>query len=464
MSIKIDFQNLADAGTEGFNLKLLKVLLDQTYDEFLIWDKEYRLVYINHACERHYGMKAVEMIGKSFWDFVEEGYWYPSILPIVFKEKKKRTIEQETYLGEKLITIATPILNMQDEIEFVVMSVRDEIKQSDVITKSLIDKKDIIDGKLKQDFCFEDCDIVTRSEKMKEQIILAKKVASVDSTILIQGESGTGKGLLAKYIHKVSHRKDGEILTINCAAIPNDLLEAELFGYTRGAFTGANRQGKKGLIELADQGTLFLDEIGELPLDLQAKLLQVVQENRFIPIGGEEIKTVDIRIIAATNRDLYEMTQKGTFREDLYYRLNVVKLNVPALKDRKEDVVPLSFYFLNKFDSKYGFVHQISEDALDVLEKYDWPGNVRELENIMERLVVTSYNEIIHKQDIPQSIIYSKKSVENLPLTLDEKKEMVERRMIIKAYEKYGSSRKVAKALEISQSRASRLIRKYINE
>ncbi len=192
--------------------------------------------------------------------------------------------------------------------------------------------------------------LIFTSEKMRYLIKQAKKAAAVNSTVLIQGESGTGKGLIANLIHQQSHRQNNEFLTINCAAIPEDLLESELFGYTSGAFTGARNTGKKGLIESANHGTVFLDEIGDMPLKLQPKLLQLIQDQEFIPVGGHETKKVDVRILAATNNKLDQLVAERKFREDLYYRLNVIELEVPSLRERPEDITPLIHYFLNIFN------------------------------------------------------------------------------------------------------------------
>jgi Transcriptional regulator containing GAF, AAA-type ATPase, and DNA binding domains len=244
--------------------------------------------------------------------------------------------------------------------------------------------------------------IIFRSKKMEEVIRLCLEVAKSDATVLIRGESGVGKELIADLIHENSYRGGKQIVKINCAAIPENLLESELFGYKKGAFTGAISD-KKGKFELAEGGTIFLDEIGDLPPSLQAKLLRVIQTKEIEPIGGTT-KKVNVRIIAATNRNLEELVREGKFREDLYYRLNVVPIFIPPLRERKEDIRPLVDFFLEKFNKKYGKNISISKGAMLIFEDYDWYGNVRELENLVERLVITSSDLVITPDDIPDYI------------------------------------------------------------
>lgn len=242
--------------------------------------------------------------------------------------------------------------------------------------------------------------IIYNSDKMDKIIDLALRVAKVDSTVLIEGESGVGKGVLSYFLHKNSLRYDKPFIKINCGSIPENLLESELFGYEKGSFSGANKEGKIGLIQLADKGTLFLDEIGELPLNLQVKLLNVIQHKELTKVGGTTIIPIDIRIIAATNRNLQDMVRNKAFREDLYYRLKVVPITIPPLRERQEDIHPLVLNFLNKFNKKYNYNKKISPEAMKILLNYNWYGNIREVENLIERLVVTTNDDIINRQDI----------------------------------------------------------------
>ncbi|WP_047152990.1 sigma-54 interaction domain-containing protein [Aneurinibacillus tyrosinisolvens] len=447
--------NAIDVNKTEITTETLMKILDHSSDEIFVLDKDARIIYVNRLSERHYGLKPSQLIGKSNEDFVSKGYWGPSIIPIVLKEKKPVTIKQTTYIGGELITTAIPILNNEDEIELIVTTSREEN------FKTLYKPIEEAMGESKETHLIKES-IITNNEKMKKLIKFCDRVAQVDTTILIEGESGTGKSILASYLHKMSLRKNNPFLAINCAAIPEELLESELFGYSEGAFTGANRGGKKGLLEAANHGTIFLDEIGEISLKIQAKLLQVIQERQFLPVGGREIKTVDIRIIAATNQDLYQMVQKKQFREDLYYRLHVIDLKMLPLRERKEDVIPLTYYFLNKFNQKYQTSPIITQEALDILAGYHWPGNVRQLENMIERLVVTN-DGMIQSSDLPELILQNTKpkSHHRYSSALDLALEEFQKDIVMNSYNKFKSSRKVATDLNISQTKASKLIRKY---
>jgi len=303
--------------------------------------------------------------------------------------------------------------------------------------------------------------IVGTSDAILNLVETVKKVAQTDTTVLILGESGTGKSLIAKAIHFMSRRKEKPFITINCAAIPETLLEAELFGYEKGAFTGATTS-KKGKFELADGGTIFLDEIGDMPLSLQVKLLRVIQDKEIERLGGEKVIKVDVRIIAATNRDLKSMVEEGKFREDLYYRLNVVPVYVPPLRERREDIPVLIEHFLENFNSKYGKRVRISPEALEVLMDYDWPGNVRELENTVERLVVM-HGGLIKDIDLPPHILASrhrrrKEGVMDLPKHI----QATEREKIIEALEMTGYVKsRAAKLLGYTLRQLDYRIKKY---
>ncbi|MFS0906218.1 sigma-54 interaction domain-containing protein [Priestia aryabhattai] len=241
-----------------------------------------------------------------------------------------------------------------------------------------------------------------KSAALQKTVHLAKKVCSVKSTVLILGESGVGKEVFAKAIHEASEEPNAPFISINCGAIPAALFESELFGYERGAFSGADNKGKKGKIELAKGGTLFLDEVGEMPLDMQVKLLRVLQERKYYRVGGEKEINIDFRIIAATNRDLKELMREGKFREDLYYRLNVVSLHIPPLRERKEDIIEITHYFLNDFSLNYKRpIHELSPEVIHELLRYDWPGNIRELRNVVERLVVFATDGVIKRDYLP---------------------------------------------------------------
>lgn len=451
------------------DLDTLKKILDNSHDEIYVTNAEGIIVYVNNACEKHYGLKAADMIGKKSDELMKYEYWSPRISPIVIKKKTSITLEQTTCTGKTLLTTATPILDSEGNIDFIVENSRD-ITETEGIKNELAKSLKVLKRYKQEVEVFRKKqmnipELVHKSKKMEGILELAQRVAAVDSTVLLLGESGTGKSLLAKYIHKHSPRQNGPFITVNCASIPPELMESEMFGYSKGAFTGANEKGNIGLIELASEGTLFLDEIGELPLNMQAKLLQVLHESQYFKVGGREIKKVNCRIVAATNRNLQEMIKNHTFREDLYYRLNVFEIELPPLREIPEEIIPFANFFLDKYNKKYKLDHKISEKCLNMFLRYTWPGNIRELENIMERLVVVTGGEVIDDSDFPktfqQALTEEAPPVSGQNKSLDESVDEFEKRIIKKAYEEHGNSYAVAKALKISQSKASRLIKKY---
>lgn len=304
-----------------------------------------------------------------------------------------------------------------------------------------------------------------KSKEMEVVYEAIDNVAKYDSTVLILGESGVGKEGLVKRIHDMSARSHGPLIRINCGAIPDNLMESEMFGYAKGAFTGATSQGKLGLMSLANEGTLFLDEVAELSLTIQVKLLRVLQERHFYPIGGVKPVTVDIRLVAATNRNLQSMVESDRFREDLYYRLNVVPIEVPALRERKEGIPGLITFFLRKLELKYQRNKTITEQALAILLQYDWPGNIRQLENMIERLVVTTRGDTIDVQDVPREIkesIGEKKYIE-IPdkLPLKELVAQFESAVIQDALRRNKTLSKTSKELGLDVSTLSRKCKKY---
>lgn len=445
---------------KDLKMETLLQILDYLSDEIFVMDENKTIIFVNNACERHYGLKKADVIGRSSDELFNAGYWTPSIFPEVFEKKRPIFIKQTTILGAELLTSAIPVFNEANEIKLVVSTARELQDYHLLIAGNQTD--DNANGHVLAEA------MVTNNKKVKEVIRFADKVAKTESTILIQGQSGTGKGVLAKHIHNASHRNDKPFLTINCAAIPADLLESELFGYSAGSFTGANKEGKKGLIESANYGTLFLDEIGELTLPLQAKLLRVIQDKTFIPIGSGKEKKADIRIIAATNQNLIEMIERKQFREDLYYRLNVIDMKLPLLKERPEDIIPLTYKFLYKFNSIYKTNKMISEECLELFTRYSWPGNIRQLENMIERLVITC-EDVIGIEDLPeliqvQVVQEEEWADEYTPTTLKEAIELAKEEMVRKSFKKHHSSRKVANDLEISQTQASKLIREYCTD
>lgn len=434
--------------------EILKDLLDYLSDEIFIFNRNSQVIYANKVCEKNYGLAKEQLLGRYSDELFQEQYWTPSLYPEIYQSKEVASSIQTTNTGVELLTTAIPILNDENEVELLITTARE---LNDYKTETFNIQNETAD--------LENLEIITHSSVMQDIITMSQKVAKTNSTVLIQGESGTGKGIIANYIHQHSKRKQMPFLTINCAAIPEELLESELFGYTKGAFTGANPSGKKGLLESTMNGTVFLDEIGDISLALQAKLLQVIQEKEFIPIGSNKRKKVDIRFIAATNRHLAKLIETGQFREDLYYRLNVIDFTLPALRERKEDIIPFVYYFLNKFNQEHGTSKLISQECLHVLANYSWPGNIRQLENLMEKLVIIG-DDIIDYHSLPETF-HSKRGAQ-LPLnelsTMEDAVNQTKQYMIRKSFKKHKSSRKVAADLHISQTTATKLIKEYCSD
>ncbi|SFA76656.1 sigma 54-interacting transcriptional regulator [Clostridium frigidicarnis] len=336
-------------------------------------------------------------------------------------------------------------------------------KKIDLMQKELEFYKNEFSNKRKALYSIDD--IIGKSEKIMQIKLLSRKIANTNSNVLIVGESGTGKELFAHSIHNLSNRYLGAFIKINCAAIPSELLESELFGYEGGAFTGANKKGKKGKFELANEGTIFLDEIGDMPLTMQGKLLRVIQEKEVERLGGNELKKIDVRIIAATNKNLEELVRKGEFREDLYYRLNVMKITVPALKDRKDDIESLCEILISKVSKRLGiYVEGISEEAVGYLITYNWPGNIRELENVIERAINLLDSDLIIKvKHLPMRITenekkYNYKKDRYLKEVIEEVEENIIRDCLIK---NNGNKNRTAKILGISRAGLYKKIDEY---
>ena len=363
-------------------------------------------------------------------------------------------------MGKDIITISVPIFDNKGNIKYVAQNVNDiyyinEINQAEESSFEILNKIE----KSYENFFGE-------NEKMKDVYSMVCKIKDIDAPCLILGETGTGKSHIAKIMHNVSQRKNKPFVVINCACMSPNLIESELFGYKKGAFTGANSSGKKGLVEIADGGTLFLDEISEMPYDLQAKLLLFIQEKEFIPVGGEKKKKVDVKIITATNRSLKNMVENGRFREDLYFRLNTFEIDIPPLRERLDEIEPLANYYLKKFNDIYRKKRTIQNDVYSVFKNYKWPGNIREFSHIIEKAVVLSSSDIITVKDLPKSLfninVELNESINYVEKPLDLIMEEVERKAVIEAYKKYKTSVKVAKALCISQPKAYRLLQKYV--
>ncbi len=451
-------------------IKTLEMIIETSFDGIYVTNGDADTILINKSYERITGLKREELVGHNMSEFVKKGIMSEVTSFFVLKNRKPITLHQTFNTGKSALVTSTPLFDEKGEIKLIVTNVRDitELKELQEEGKQRknenIKYKGIIE-ELKLQIANEEC-IVAEDENMLNLLLLAKRVAKVDTTILINGETGAGKEVLAKYIYNNSSRKDKPFIKINCGAIPENLIESEFFGYVEGSFTGAVKGGKMGIFEAANTGTLLLDEIGELPLNMQVKLLRVLQDGKFERVGSNDTIRVDVRIIASTNKNLAEMVEKGHFREDLFYRLNVVPLKVVPLRERKSSIIPLAEHFLQAYNEKYNMEKAISKEALKYFYEYSWPGNVRELQNLIERLVVTTMDDTITKANLPAHLknnIYEDKfDLDNNIPKLSDVLGRVEKDLIFKAYEKFGNVRSAAKELGIDPSTFVRKRKKYM--
>lgn len=456
------FQDVSEMiGIKEVNEKF-KRILEASHDLICFVDENRKISYINPAYEKHFNLFKENIVGKDLHEISPDG-----LRMKVYNKKEK--IENFLCMKNNIDIIATiePIF-IDDNFKGVISILKsvDEIKN---IMKELEESEEQLNyykDELKRHSELESSfdNIIGYSSTLKDSLIIADKAAKSISTVLIRGESGTGKELISNAIHSNSDRKDKPLVRVNCAAIPENLLESELFGYEKGAFTGADKR-KPGKFSIANGGTIFLDEIGDMPKSMQVKLLRVIQEKEFESVGGLTTQRVDVRIIAATNRNLEEMLITGEFREDLYYRLNVININLPPLRNRKEDINLLVEFFIKKMNKKLNKnVIEISKQALNYLQEYHWPGNIRELENIIERATNMCENDIIESRDLPFYITkitprdYGLINISNGELkTMDE----YEREIIKAAMEKYKSFNKAGKALGLTHRTISLKCKKY---
>lgn len=440
----------------------MDAIFEASYDYLFITDAEGRVTKANQAYYRITGIKPEEVIGKTMYELVAQGYYDRSCSVEVIETLKPVTFVQKIKTGRTVLVTGNPVFNEKGELISVITNGRDitelnELKRKVEHVKGLSQhyKNELNSLKGSTDY-------VVASSVMEELMKQISRLAKFDSAILVTGESGVGKEIVAEQIHLQSLRSDMPYIRINCASIPENLLESELFGYVEGAFTGAKKGGKMGIFELADGGTLLLDEIGELPLNMQAKLLRVIQENEVTRIGGNTTTKIDVRIIASTNRDLNEMVRKGLFRKDLYYRLNVIPIRIPPLRERKEEIPVFIDYYLNKFNQKYKLKKQIDPSLIEELIHYDWPGNVRELKNVIERAIVTTAGNTITQITLEtDNVIEQQEEWDKPTVNLREIVKKIEKHYIETYFDKYGSTRKAAVALGISQSTLCRKAAMY---
>ena len=415
---------------------------------------------VGEACKDMWGLSPGDLEGRSVFDLEQDGIYKPSVTRLVLKTGQVIQSLQVTRTGRKLLVVGIPVKSKGGGIEEVLnLSWNITSKLRFPLSPNEGGGTEIGDGAPGDGpdrFMFD-------SVQMARIARIARKVGEVDSTVLITGESGAGKEVLASFIHSHSSRRDGPFIKINCAAIPEQLLESELFGYEGGAFTGANRKGKPGVFDLAEKGTLLLDEISEMPKSMQVKLLRVLQDGSFMRVGGTQSIRANVRIIAAANRELEREMREGRFRQDLFYRLNVVPIRIPPLRERPDDIPLLALYFLKHYNARYGKNKIFDAQTILRFLEHEWPGNIRELQNIVERLAVLSDGDLIAARDLFDISRQEENAgagvrVDRI-MPLKDAVNAVERQLIRMTMEKFGTATKAAEVLGVDQSTISRKLR-----
>ncbi len=441
-----------------------------------IWitDAEGRVVMINDHSLNTGGMVRDELLGRATSELIDIGYiLHESSVLKAISSGHEESIVQEQGEGGYLMATSIPLFD-GEELDMVVCV---ELDVTEIMRlKGLLENQKSITEKYRRELLrllgqngegLEDGeDMITYNTAMIRIQELAVRIGKTDATVIITGESGTGKEVMAKLIQKNSERANTPFIKVNCAAIPETLIESEFFGYEKGTFTGANVNGKIGLFELANGGTLFLDEIGDLPLQMQSKLLRVIQEREVRKIGGEDVVPVDIRFIAATNKNLKKEMEQGRFRSDLYYRLFVVPIHIPPLRQRTEDIIPMTNYFIDLFNKQYRMNKSICEDAMKELEEYNWPGNIRELRNVIERLVVSGEDDQITRFQVSICLRDTGISDDTVGMNIHEESlstllKDYEREIIVKTVDECGSMSDAAKKLQVNKSTISKKLKEY---
>lgn len=443
--------------------KELNQVFENSPASLFIADEMGRALRINKTFVDITDTNRQDMFGENVLDIEKKGIFKPSVCALTLREKCRVSVLQQVNDVKDIVVTGVPVLNEKGEIFRVITSallLQDITNISRYIYE--LKRKGVTQGD-----CYQD--LIGESKSMQEILDIVELVKDTNTSIMITGETGVGKGVLAQYIHETSNRSKGKMVEINCGAIPEKLLESELFGYESGAFTGADKKGKPGLIEVADKGTLFLDEVSELPFHLQVKLLNFLQKRKITRVGGTVPIEVDVRIISASNRPLPKLVSEGVFRSDLYYRLNVVPIEIPPLRERREDIIPTALHFIQKYGDKYGKDINLTEEFQNLLLRMEWLGNTRELENYIERSVVIGLGQgVLEPSPEVSSLEYEgitrevEKPSQETPIRDSyETLEDVEKRLVISAYDKYRSSYKVAEVLGVSQATAYRKIQKY---
>ncbi|AGL01714.1 sigma-54-dependent Fis family transcriptional regulator [Desulfoscipio gibsoniae] len=471
------FQNVAELEAVSAELESvqrlyneLDTIVEAAHDGIMITNSDGIGLRVNRALCRLTGLEASYYLNQPIDKLYSDGVFkYESVTTKALREKRSVTAIQRINNGKEVLVTGTPIFSNNGELFRVVTNVRDiiELQKLKEERDRYIEKNSAngdVDDFIQQ---LRKGEIVAESTEMLKVLHVAVRVARAETTVLLLGESGVGKEVLAKIIHCSSNRpRRGKFIQINCGAIPESLLESELFGYESGAFTGAKKEGKPGLFEIADNGTLLLDEIGEMPQPLQVKLLRVLQEQEYYRIGGVKPIKLNVRIIAATNKDLKKLVKQGKFRKDLYYRLNVIPIEIPPLRHRKDDILPLSLHYLRNFNEKHQTNKTLDARTVAILESYHWPGNVRELMNILERTVILNSGDSIDPYIINNQL--DQKGVKEITpiivrsiIPLRKAQAIIERELLQKALTKNKTVRQAAKDLGISHSTLIRKAAQY---
>ena len=457
-------------GDRCANLKTedYKAVLDNIDDGIFVVDTEGIILEVNKAVEKNGGKKVDELIGRNIDDLVKEGYCSEFVSSRVLMSGREEVLVQKTGDNRELLVTGVPYYE-NGRLRLVIACERDvtelaKTRERLMRVKELNQKYQQELERLRQAHGFSR-EITAVSQNMKQSVEMAHKVARLNTTVLIQGESGTGKEVLADMIHKESPRANKPFIKVNCGAIPDNLLESEMFGYVEGAFTGARKEGKNGYFGMANGGTIFLDEINSIPFNLQVKLLRVIQEREMMPVGSDKPVKLDIRIIAASNSDLKEMAAQGKFRQDLYYRIGVVSINIPPLRERKEDIVQLAKDFVEKFNRKYRTYKRIDPKAQKKMLTYSWPGNVRELENMIESLIVIGDGNVITANDVSSYISEEHGAVPGADYeitgSIDEMVREYEAELLRKVYADCRNTGEMATRLQTTRSTINRKLARY---
>jgi len=449
----------------GDNEITLDAVLENSFDGIFITDGEANTIKVNKAYETITGLKREEILNKNMKDLVLNNVISKSGSIMAINQKKTVTLNQEFKTGKKAIISSTPVFDKDGNVIMVVTNVRDltemyqlkeEIEEKEKHTTRLSVELEAIKNKMANRE-----DMIAVDENTLNVLHIANKVAALDTPVILFGETGVGKEVFAEYIFMNSSRSGERFRKVNCAAIPCNLIESELFGYEGGSFTGADKDGKMGLFEVADKGTIFLDEIGELQLEMQSKILRVLQEKEIKRVGSTRSTAIDVRIITATNRDLKDMVKEKQFREDLYYRLVVFPITIPPLRERIEDIEPLVKIFTERANKKYRFNKGFTQKAIELLKTYEWPGNIRELINVVERAIIVSNKDQIYSTELPMaeksSGLLEIKHTQNLKAII----ERIELEYINIAYQEYGNVRDAAESLGMDASTFVRKRKKY---